>query len=52
MLPGGLAPPPAPFAQGPCRSHPFIHSCVHPFIQQLILTEQAHSPAPGLAPVT
>lgn len=48
----GFAPPPAPFEQGPCRSHPFIHSCVHPVIQQLILTEQAHRPAPGLAPAT
>lgn len=30
---------------GPDQSHAFIHSRVHSFIQQLILTEQAHSPA-------
>lgn len=30
---------------GAHQSHAFIHSRVHSFIQQLILTEQAHSPA-------
>lgn len=48
----GIAPPPAPFEWGPHQSHPFVHSCVHPVIQQLILTEQAHGPAPGWAPAT
>ena len=48
----GVAPPPAPFEWGPHQSHPFVHSCVHPVIQQLILTEQAHGPAPGWAPAT
>lgn len=48
----GHCPTPAPFEWGPHQSHPFVHSCVHPVIQQLILTEQAHGLAPGWAPAT
>ena len=48
----GVAPAPAPFEWGPHQSHPFLDSRIHPFIQQLILTEQTHSLASGWAPAT
>lgn len=48
----GHCPSLSPIGTGPSQSHPFIHSCVHPVIQQLILTDQAHRPAPGWIPAT
>lgn len=48
----GVGVAPAPFEWGPHQSHPFLDSRIHPVIQQLILTEQAHSSAPGWAPAT
>lgn len=48
----GHRPSQRPIGAGPRQSRPFVHSCVHPVIQQLILTEQAHRPAPDWAPAT